>query len=169
TDTDNELDLIRRIALSSGAEDAVTCDHWAKGGAGAVNLGQAVVAACEKKTEPFRFLYDLNLDIEQKIELIAKEIYGAAGIELSEEAKKKVEVYTRQGFANLPICMAKTQYSFSHDPTLKGAPEGFVVPVRDIRASVGAGFLYPLLGSMQTVSRLLGWKFLWGELYVQLC
>ncbi|RUS22970.1 formate--tetrahydrofolate ligase-domain-containing protein [Endogone sp. FLAS-F59071] len=154
TDTEKELELIRSAALAAGAEDALTCEHWAKGGAGALGLGKAVIAACEKKTETFRFLYDVNLGIVEKIEIIAKNVYGAAGIELSEEAKNKVEVYTRQGFGNLPICMAKTQYSFSHDPTLKGAPEGFTVPVRDIRASVGAGFLYPLLGSMQTMPGL---------------
>lgn len=96
-------------------------------------------------------MYDLSLPIDKKIETICKEIYGADGVEYSDLAKEKIETYTRQGFDSLPICMAKTQYSFSHDPALKGAPSGFTVPIRDIRASVGAGFLYPLVGSMQTM------------------
>jgi methylenetetrahydrofolate dehydrogenase (NADP+)/methenyltetrahydrofolate cyclohydrolase/formyltetrahydrofolate synthetase len=153
SDTDAELDLIRRLALAAGANDAVTCNHWAKGGAGAVNLGQAVIDACNHERQ-FKFLYDLNQPIEAKIEHICKEIYGADGIELSELAKKKIETYTAQGFGDLPICMAKTQYSFSHDANLKGVPTGFTVPIRDIRASVGAGFLYPLLGAMQTMPGL---------------
>lgn len=99
------------------------CEHWAKGGAGAVDLAKAVVGACELPTK-FKFLYDLNLSIEQKIETICKEIYGADGVEYSPLAKQKIETYTAQGFDKLPICMAKTQYSFSHDPKLKGAPSG---------------------------------------------
>ncbi|KAJ3062391.1 C-1-tetrahydrofolate synthase, cytoplasmic, partial [Rhizoclosmatium hyalinum] len=106
------------------------------------------------KDDEFKFLYDLDLPIEKKIEIIAKEMYGADGIELSELAKNKIEVYTRQGFGKLPICMAKTHLSLSHNPKLKGVPTGFTVPVRDIRASVGAGFLYPLLGEMQTMPGL---------------
>ena len=112
-----------------------------------------MIAACERPAD-FHFLYSLDLSIKEKIEKIVKEIYGGAGVEYSPEAEKKVELYTRQGFYKLPICMAKTQYSLSHDPNLKGAPTGFVVPVRDIRASVGAGFLYPLLGTMATMPGL---------------
>jgi methylenetetrahydrofolate dehydrogenase (NADP+)/methenyltetrahydrofolate cyclohydrolase/formyltetrahydrofolate synthetase len=118
-----------------------------------VELGKAVIAAFEKKSD-FHFLYALDLSIKEKIEKIVKEIYGGAGVTYSPEAEKKVELYTRQGFNKLPICMAKTQYSLSHDPELKGAPSGFTVPVRDIRASVGAGFLYPLLGTMATMPGL---------------
>ncbi len=152
-DTDNEVALVRRLAIEAGAADAVVSNHWAEGGAGAVELGKAVIAACEKPSD-FHFLYSLDLSIKEKIEKIVKEIYGGAGVEYSPEAEKKVEIYTRQGFDKLPICMAKTQYSLSHDPNLKGAPTGFTVPVRDIRASVGAGFLYPLLGTMATMPGL---------------
>ena len=102
----------------------------------------------------FKFLYDLDLPIATKIETIAKEIYGADGIEVSEEAQAKIERYTKQGFSNLPICMAKTHLSFSSDPSKKGAPTGFKIPIRDIRASVGAGFLYPLVGTMSTMPGL---------------
>jgi len=152
-DTDNEVALVRRVAKEAGAADAVVSNHWAEGGAGAVELGKAVIAAFEKKSD-FHFLYSLDLSIKEKIEKIVKEIYGGAGVTYSPEAEKKVELYTRQGFNKLPICMAKTQYSLSHDPELKGAPSGFTVPVRDIRASVGAGFLYPLLGTMATMPGL---------------
>ena len=153
TDSIAEVDLVRRIAVAAGAEDAVLADHWAQGGAGAVDLGKAVMAACEKPHE-FRFLYPLEMGIKAKIETIVREMYGGSGVEYSPEAEKKVELYTRQGFDKLPICMAKTHLSLSHDANLKGAPTGFVVPVRDIRASVGAGFLYPLLGTMSTMPGL---------------
>src|SRR5271170_5016585 len=152
-DTDNEVALVRKLAIAAGAADAVVSNHWAEGGAGAVELGKAVVKACEKPAN-FQFLYSLDLGIKEKIEKIVKEIYGGAGVEYSPEAEKKVEIYTRQGFDKLPICMAKTQYSLSHDPNLKGAPTGFIVPVRDVRASVGAGFLFPLLGTMTTMPGL---------------
>jgi len=152
-DTDAEVELVHRLAVAAGASDAVMSNHWAQGGAGAVDLAKAVVAACEKPSE-FRFLYPLEWPIKQKIEAIVRDVYGGAGVEYSPEAEKKVERYTRQGFDKLPICMAKTHLSISHDPNLKGAPSGFTVPVRDIRASVGAGFLYPLLGTMSTMPGL---------------
>jgi methylenetetrahydrofolate dehydrogenase (NADP+)/methenyltetrahydrofolate cyclohydrolase/formyltetrahydrofolate synthetase len=112
-----------------------------------------VVAACEKPGN-FHFLYSLELSIKEKIETIVREMYGGAGVDYSPEAEKKIALYNRLGFDKLPICMAKTHLSLSHDPTLKGAPTGFIVPVRDIRASVGAGFLYPLLGTMSTMPGL---------------
>jgi len=152
-DTDKEIDLVRRLSIAAGAEDAVMSNHWAEGGAGAVNLAKAVVAACEKPAN-FRFLYPLEMSIKDKIETIVREMYGGSGVEYSPEAEKRIELYTRQGFDKLPICMAKTHLSLSHDPNLKGAPTGFIVPVRDIRASVGAGFLYPLLGTMSTMPGL---------------
>ncbi|HEX5432102.1 MAG TPA: formate--tetrahydrofolate ligase [Bryobacteraceae bacterium] len=152
-DTPAEIDLVRRVSIAAGAEDAVMTNHWAEGGAGAVNLAKAVVAACEKPAK-FRFLYPLEMSIKEKIETIVREMYGGSGVEYSPQAEKKVELYTRQGFDKLPICMAKTHLSLSHDPNLKGAPTGFIVPVRDIRASVGAGFLYPLLGTMSTMPGL---------------
>ena len=152
-DTDAEVALVRTIAKAAGAEDAVVANHWAEGGKGAVGLAEAVVAACAKPHK-FEFLYPLDMSIKQKIEIIVEKMYGGAGVEYSPEAEKKIELYTRQGFDKLPICMAKTHLSLSHDPNLKGAPTGFIVPVRDIRASVGAGFLYPLLGTMSTMPGL---------------
>ncbi len=153
TDTDAELELVRQKAIAAGAEDAVVSNHWAEGGAGAVALAKAVVAACEKPSN-FQFLYPLDMSIKEKIETIAKEMYGADGVKYSPEAEKKIELYTKFGFDKLPICMAKTHLSLSHDPALKGVPKGFTVPIRDIRASVGAGFLYPLLGEMSTMPGL---------------
>ena len=152
-DTPAEIELVKKLAKAAGAEDAVVSNHWAEGGAGAVELAHAVVAAC-KKPSHFKFLYPLDMSIKDKIETIVREMYGGSGVEYSPEAEKKIEVYTRQGFDKLPMCMAKTHLSISHDPNLKGAPSGFTVPVRDIRASVGAGFLYPLLGTMATMPGL---------------
>jgi formyltetrahydrofolate synthetase len=152
-DTPAELELIRQKAKEAGAEDAVTTNHWAEGGLGAVDLANAVVAAC-KKPSNFQFLYPLEASIKEKIETIVKKVYRGAAVEFSPEAEAQIERYTKQGFGNLPICIAKTQYSFSHDANLKGAPEGFTVPVREIRASVGAGFLFPLLGTMSTMPGL---------------
>lgn len=136
TDTDAEVELVRKIALEAGAEDAVMSNHWADGGAGSVALGEAVVAACEKPSD-FKFLYPLEQSIKEKIETIARKMYGADGVEFSEKAEQQIASYTRNGFDKLPICMAKTHLSLSHDPTLKGAPTGFTVPVREIRAKIG--------------------------------
>ncbi|MCJ7662358.1 MAG: formate--tetrahydrofolate ligase, partial [Anaerolineales bacterium] len=153
-DTQAEVEMVRQAAIDAGAEDAVISRHWMEGGAGAKALGEAVVAACEKPSN-FDFLYPLEgTSIKEKIEIICREIYGADGVEYTEEAEKKVELYTKLGFDELPMCMAKTHLSLSHDPTLKGVPEGFIVPIVDIRASVGAGFLYPLLGEMSTMPGL---------------
>ncbi|XP_060789979.1 C-1-tetrahydrofolate synthase, cytoplasmic isoform X2 [Neoarius graeffei] len=153
TDTETELNLICKLAKEAGAFDAVTCTHWADGGAGATELGKAVQKATEVPSN-FSFLYDLELPIADKIRIIAQKIYGADDIELLSEAQHKVELYTKQGFGNLPICMAKTHLSLSHDAEKKGVPTGFVLPIRDIRASVGAGFLYPLVGTMPTIPGL---------------
>jgi formyltetrahydrofolate synthetase len=153
TDTPAEIDIIREAAIEAGAEDAVTCTHWAEGGKGAVKLAEAVVKAADKPSN-FRFLYPLELSIKEKIEIISKEIYGADGVEYLPEAESRIEAYTQLGFDKLPICMAKTHLSLSHDPKLKGVPKGYNIPIRDIRASVGAGFLYPLLGEMRTMPGL---------------
>lgn len=152
-DTEAEVELVRKIAIDAGATNAVMSNHWAEGGAGAVKLAEAVVKACEQPSN-FEFLYDLNLSIKEKIETIAKKIYGAAGVEYSSVAEDKIRLYTKMGLGKLPICMAKTQLSISHDPALKGAPTGFIIPVRDVKASVGAGFIYPLLGDMMTMPGL---------------
>jgi len=153
TDTDAELSLVCKFATAAGAEDAVVADHWSEGGAGAETLGEAVIKACQHPSN-FHFLYPVEASIKEKIECIAREMYGAAGVEYSPEAEKKIELYTRQGFDKLPVCLAKTQYSLSHDPELKGVPTGFIVPIRDIRASAGAGFIYPLLGKISTMPGL---------------
>lgn len=153
SDTPAEVELVRKAAIEAGAEDAVVARHWMEGGAGATALGEAVIKACEKPSN-FQFLYPLDIPIKEKIEIICKDIYGADGVEYEPEAEKKIELYTRLGFDKIPMCMAKTHLSLSHDPKLKGVPTGFIVPIRDIRASVGAGFLYPLLGEMSTMPGL---------------
>ncbi len=153
-DTQAEWDLIREYAVSKGAEDAVVTKHWAEGGQGAGKLAEAVVAACEKESN-FEFLYPLDWSIKQKIEKIATEIYGADGVTYEPKAEQQIEAYEKAGFGGLPICMAKTHLSLSHDPDLKGAPTGFTVPIREVRASVGAGFIYPLVGKMSTMPGMI--------------
>jgi formyltetrahydrofolate synthetase len=153
TDTPAEVELIREAALKMGAMDAVVSTHWADGGAGAKKLAEAVVRAAEKPSN-FQFLYPLELSIKDKIETIAREIYRADGVDYTPEAEEQVERYTRLGFDKLPICMAKTHLSFTHDASIKGAPVGFRIAVREVRASVGAGFLYPILGDMRTMPGL---------------
>ena len=153
TDTPAEVELVRQAALAAGAMDAVVSTHWMDGGEGALALAQAVVKAAEQPGQ-FHFLYDLDLPIKQKMEIICKEIYRAEGVDYTPEAEAKIALYTRLGFDHLPLCMAKTHLSFSTDPNLKGAPRGFRVLIRDVRASVGAGFLYPLLGAMRTMPGL---------------
>jgi methylenetetrahydrofolate dehydrogenase (NADP+) / methenyltetrahydrofolate cyclohydrolase / formyltetrahydrofolate synthetase len=154
TDTDAELELVRKASVEEGGADAaVISNHWEFGGKGAIDLANAVIEACEKPSD-FKFLYPLDIPIKEKIEIIAREVYGADGVEYSEIAESRIEEYTRLGFDKLPMCMAKTHLSLSHDAKLKGVPKGFIVPVNDIRASVGAGFLYPLLGTMTTMPGL---------------
>jgi len=153
TDTPAEVEMIRKAAVEAGAEDSVVCTHWMHGGKGAVKLAEAVIKAAEKPSN-FKFLYPLDISIKEKIETICREIYGADGVDYSPEAEAKIALYTKLGFADLPLCMAKTHLSLSHDVNLKGVPKGFRVPIRDIRASVGAGFLYPLLGTMRTMPGL---------------
>jgi formyltetrahydrofolate synthetase len=153
TDTPAELELIRKTAIEAGAVDACVCTHWMEGGKGAIKLAEAVVKAAEMPTN-FRFLYPLEMSIKEKIETLCREIYGADGVDYLPEAEKKIELYTKLGFDKLPLNMAKTHLSLSHDPSLKGVPKGYRIPIRDIRASVGAGFLYPLLGEMRTMPGL---------------
>jgi len=153
TDTPAEVEMIRKAAVEAGAEDSVVCTHWMHGGKGAVKLAEAVIKAAEKPSN-FKFLYPLDISIKEKIETICREIYGADGVDYSPEAEAKIALYTKLGFANLPLCMAKTHLSLSHDVNLKGVPKGYRIPIRDIRASVGAGFLYPLLGTMRTMPGL---------------
>lgn len=152
-DTEEEIDVIKDKAKAAGAEGAIVSNVWERGGEGGIELAEAVVKAAEKPTE-FKFLYPLDWPIKKKIEIIATKIYGADGVNYLPEAEKKIDLYTRQGFGKLPICMAKTHLSLSHDPDLKGRPTGFTVPIRDVRVSAGAGFLYPLLGMMRTMPGL---------------
>ena len=154
TDTDPELEMVRKAAVEEGgAYAAEICEHWEKGSAGALELAKKVVEAANLPSN-FHFLYPLEMSIKEKIETIAREVYGADGVDYSPEAEDRIAEYTRLGFDKIPICMAKTHLSLSHDPNLKGVPTGFRIPVRDIRASVGAGFLYPLVGKMSTMPGL---------------
>ena len=153
TDTTAEVELVKKLAMAAGAETAVMSDHWADGGDGAKELAQAVVEACEKPSD-FKFLYDLDQPIKKKIEIICKEMYNAAEVTYEPLAERQIKSYEENGFGNLPMCMAKTHLSISHDPNLKNAPSGFTVSIREVRASVGAGFIYPLLGEMRTMPGL---------------
>jgi formyltetrahydrofolate synthetase len=153
TDTPAEVEVIRSAALKMGAMDAVVSTHWMDGGEGAMALAEAVIKAAEQPNH-FEFLYPLELSIKEKIEKICREIYGAGGVDYSPEAEQKIALYNKLGFDKLPLCMAKTHLSFTHDPAIKGAPSGFRIPISDVRASVGAGFLYPLVGEMRTMPGL---------------
>ena len=152
SDFQSEIDVIGRVAEEAGARWAVST-HWADGGSGAKELARTVVEAAEEPSE-FRFLYELDQPLKAKMEKIATSIYGADGIEYTALANRQIRQYEQSGYGSLPICMAKTHLSLSHDPKLKGAPSGFTVPVREVRASVGAGFVYPLLGEMRTMPGL---------------
>ncbi|XP_028714037.1 monofunctional C1-tetrahydrofolate synthase, mitochondrial [Peromyscus leucopus] len=153
TDTRAEIDLVCELAKRAGAFDAVPCYHWSAGGKGSVDLARAVRDAANKRSR-FQFLYDVQLPIVEKIRTIAQAVYGAKDIELSPEAQSKIDRYTQQGFGNLPICMAKTHLSLSHEPDKKGVPRDFILPISDVRASIGAGFIYPLVGTMSTMPGL---------------
>jgi methylenetetrahydrofolate dehydrogenase (NADP+)/methenyltetrahydrofolate cyclohydrolase/formyltetrahydrofolate synthetase len=151
-DTKAEVALVKRLVEEAGAV-AIPCTHWMNGGKGAVELAEAVMHAA-KQSNHFEFLYPLDWSIKQKIEIIATKVYGADGVDYLPEAERKIELFTKLGFDKLPINMAKSHLSLSHDPNLKGRPTGWRLPVRDIRASVGAGFLYPLCGAMRTMPGL---------------
>jgi len=149
-DSENELEYVRARAKEFGAEDAIIIDPYSKGSEGCEELARSV----EKRSSDFRFLYPLETGIEKKIELIATRIYGADDVEYTSQAMKKIEQFEDLGWGNLPINVAKTHLSLSDDPSKLGRPRGFTVTVRDIRASVGAGFLYPLMGNIETMPGL---------------
>ncbi|XP_016917803.1 C-1-tetrahydrofolate synthase, cytoplasmic isoform X1 [Apis cerana] len=153
TDTQSELELIKKAAMESGAIDAIVCDHWTKGGAGATALADAVIAATNKHYN-FKVLYDLNINIEEKINIIAKEIYGAGQVILADKVQKKIEKYNKLGYDTLPLCMAKTSNSLTGDPSIKGAPIGFTLNITDIFVSVGAGFIVPMVGEIMMMPGL---------------
>jgi formate--tetrahydrofolate ligase len=152
TDYHSEHDAIRKVAEEMGARVAV-CEHFAKGGMGAVELAEAVAEAAEEPSS-FRFLYPDEASLREKIETIAKTIYGAKGVEYDLSASRQLESYEKNGFGKLPICIAKTHLSISSDPSLKGAPRGWILPVRQARLSAGAGFIYPICGDMRTMPGL---------------
>ncbi|KAK5698861.1 tetrahydrofolate synthase [Elasticomyces elasticus] len=156
TDTEAELEVVREEAIKAGAADAIAANHWAEGGKGAVELAKGVIAVAERaKPEEFKLLYGLeDTSVQERIEAIAKKMYGAGSVSFSETAQKKIDTYTRQGLGGLPICIAKTQYSLSHDAALKGAPEGFELPIRDVRMAAGAGYLFALAADIQTIPGL---------------
>ena len=152
TDHASEHDAIREIAESMGARVAVS-NHFGEGGKGAAELAEAVADAAEEPSD-FQFLYPDEASLREKIETIATRVYGASGVEYSVAAGRQLDGYERNGFGRLPVCVAKTHLSISSDPTLKGAPTGWVLPVREVRASVGAGFIYPICGDMRTMPGL---------------
>jgi formate--tetrahydrofolate ligase len=154
TDTPAEVEAIREVSLEAGARAAVVATHFVDGGAGAADLAAAVWDAAAEGAPNFRLLYPDDAPLGEKIHTIATQVYGADGIDVSPLAQKAIKRYEAMGFGNLPVCMAKTQYSLSHDPNLKGRPSGFTVPIRDVRLSAGAGFITPLVGEMRTMPGL---------------
>jgi len=153
SDTEAEIELVRRAALKAGAAEACLSQVWARGGQGGRELAEAVVRACQQPSA-FKFLYPLEATIQDKIETIARNLYGAERVEYAPAALEKIQLYAALGFDHLPVNMAKTPLSLSHDANRKGAPRGFTFPVRDLRASIGAGFLYALCGEIQTMPGL---------------
>jgi formate--tetrahydrofolate ligase len=153
-DTDREIEAVRVRALEAGAVAAVPHLGVVQGGDGAVDLARAVVAASQGGPVNVRYLYDVNQPIEDKIRAIARQVYGASDIDLSAKAKRRIGFFNDCGLAHLPICMAKTPASLSHDPSLRGRPSGFIFPITDVRAAAGAGFIYPLAGEIMTMPGL---------------
>ena len=153
TDTESELDFVRDFCNKKGCDFALS-RVWAKGGEGGEELAGAVLNTLANKKSDYRPLYDTDLAISEKIETIAREIYGAGSVSYSDAASKKMAELTKQGFGNLPVCMAKTQYSLSDDPALLGRPEGFTLNVRDMYVSAGAGFIVALTGNIMTMPGL---------------
>ncbi len=154
TDTPEEIAAIKEVALAAGARDAVEARHFVDGGRGAEDLARAVWAAAEAGAPDFHFLYPDEMPLRDKIEAIATKIYGADGVDYLPAAAKQLASYEAMGYSHLPVCMAKTQYSLSHDAKLLGAPKGFRIPVREVRLYAGAGFITPILGDMRTMPGL---------------
>ena len=154
TDTPAEVAAIQEVAAAAGARAAVVSTHFTDGGAGAETLARAVWETAEAGSPDFHFLYPDEAPLRTKIEAIATQVYGAAGVEYLPAATRALKLYEELGYGHLAVCMAKTQYSISHDPNLKGRPSGFTVPIRDVRLSAGAGFVTPLIGEMRTMPGL---------------
>ncbi len=153
TDTDAEIEIVKQAAIEAGAHGAYMSNAWEKGGDGAIELAHGVAAACELKKD-FKLLYPLVIPIEEKIRTIARDFYNAQDIDLFPDVIKKIRLIKNFGLEGLPICMAKTHLSISHDPALKGVPADYLLPIVDIRISAGAGFIYPLCGEMRTMPGL---------------
>ena len=152
-DTAAEIEVVKKAAMEAGAEAVAMSNVWAKGGEGGAELAEAVIAACEKPAD-FKFLYPDEMSIKEKIETVVREIYRADGVDYTAEAEARIKLFTDMGLSHLPLCMAKTHLSFTHDPAIKGTPRGWRMPITDVRASVGAGFLFPLCGTMRTMPGL---------------
>jgi len=153
TDTDREVGIARSRALEAGAFDCVTSDLYRYGSRGGISLARSCLDACKTKSK-FSLLYPSGISIKDKIERIAKAVYGAKAVHYEAAAEENIALYNRLGFSNLPICMAKTHLSLSHDPAVKGAPRNFVLPIRELKPSIGAGFLYALCGKILTMPSL---------------
>ena len=153
SDKDKEVQMVHDMALKAGADFCEPIEVWAKGGEGGKAAAEAVVKACDMPKD-FKYLYDINAPIKDKIEAIATKIYGADGVDYTPVADAAIDRFTKEGYDKLPLCMAKTHLSLSHDPNLKGRPTGWRLPVRDVRPSIGSGFLYPLCGDMRTMPGL---------------
>jgi formyltetrahydrofolate synthetase len=154
TDSQAEVEAIREVSLEAGARDAVVANHFSEGGAGAAALAQAVWDAAADGGSNFQLLYPDDMALALKIDTIATKVYGADGVEFLPAASKSLKQFEDLGYGHLPICMAKTQYSLSHDAALKGRPSGFRVPIREVRLSAGAGFITPICGDMRTMPGL---------------
>ena len=153
TDTDREIEYVRAAAVEAGAHAAAPTTHWADGGQGALQMAEAVEDACTVPSD-FSLLYSDEFSLKEKISTIARQVYGAEDVSYTPLANRQLAQYEQAGFGNLPICMAKTHLSISHDPNLRGAPSGYTLPIREVRASVGAGFIYPLVGAVRTMPGL---------------
>lgn len=153
SDTEKEIEIIKQVAKKTGAFDVVVSTHWQQGGKGAVNIANSIVKACESETK-FKFTYPLDFSVKEKIFSVCQNIYGAKDVSFTIEAEEQISTLTKNGFSKLPICMAKTQYSLSHDPKLLCRPTGFTVPVKEIKVSNGAGLLVVLLGTIKTMPGL---------------
>jgi len=154
TDTEEEIAAVHEVAMAAGARDAVVARHFTDGGAGAEDLARAVWAAAEEGAPDFHLLYPDDMPLRDKIETIALRIYGADGVDYLPAAAKSLKLYEDMGFGHLPVCIAKTQYSLSHDAKLLGRPTGFRLPIREVRLSAGAGFVTPIAGDMRTMPGL---------------
>jgi len=153
SDTDREIETVRQLALDFGAASFAVTEAFSRGSAGAVELARAVTVACNQPNQ-FQFLYPLDMSIEEKLTTIVRDVYGGDGIELQPLARRRLSQFRDWGFEHLPVCIAKTQYSLSHDPARLGRPRGFQLPIRDLRLAAGAGFLYALAGEISTMPGL---------------